>query len=111
MHDATTRASEHTPLGLARGRGGAQCPPSACDMLGGHYPFASCIPGHACVLLLPPTLWSRTRTQGDECAKGYWTPHDFLVHFPLGGKKYVQPFLKAYPPPAWPGFLSSTWAG
>ncbi|KAG2427389.1 hypothetical protein HYH02_014609 [Chlamydomonas schloesseri] len=41
--------------------------------------------------------------QGAECQKGYWTPGDFLIHFPGSGKKFVNKFLQEHPPPTWPG--------
>ncbi|KAG2486252.1 hypothetical protein HYH03_015076 [Edaphochlamys debaryana] len=40
---------------------------------------------------------------GAECQKGYWTPGDWLIHFPGGGKPYARTFLDRYPPDTWPG--------
>ncbi|KAG2499581.1 hypothetical protein HYH03_002524 [Edaphochlamys debaryana] len=41
--------------------------------------------------------------QGTECQKGWWTPGDFLIHFPGAGKHYIASFLKRYPLSTWPG--------
>ena len=38
-----------------------------------------------------------------ECAKGYWSPGDFLVHF-AGRKQDIEPFLQAFPASSWLGY-------
>ena len=43
--------------------------------------------------------------QGEVCKRGWWTPGDFLIHFPGSGKKYVQAFLEQFPPETWVGFM------
>ncbi|KAG2482316.1 hypothetical protein HYH03_018758 [Edaphochlamys debaryana] len=42
--------------------------------------------------------------QGAECQQGYWTPGDWLIHFPGAGKLYWKNFLAKHPPETWPGF-------
>ena len=44
------------------------------------------------------------------CARGWWSPGDFLVHF-AGAKRSMAPFLEAWPRESWVGAVDAVAAG
>lgn len=65
------------------------------------------------MVFLPPKVFNSylyfnadkkvTACPESECAKGYWSPGDFLIHF-AGHKEHIEPFLEVFPASTWIGY-------